>query len=169
MKIVKPPIRESNLKPPFIFLAGSIEMGAAEDWQNIISNDLSTFEGTIFNPRRDEWDSSWEQSIKNDKFKEQVTWELDSLDASDIIVFYFAPKTKSPISLLELGKYIDKGKKLFVICPEGFWRKGNIEILCDRYNVKLYLSIDEAILDIKSSIESYGKTYNFTDFLINSM
>lgn len=55
---------------------------------------------------------------------------------------YFDPKTMSPISLLELGLYATS-KKLHVICPEGFWRKGNIEIVCSKYNIPLYNSIEE--------------------------
>ncbi len=94
-----------EIKPPYtlpkkIFLAGSIEMGKAENWQEKIVN---TFNKSylFFNPRRDDWDSSWEQKIENVQFNEQVTWELNALDSSDIIVMYFDPNTKSPISLLE--------------------------------------------------------------------
>jgi hypothetical protein len=66
------------------------------------------------------------------------------LDSSDIIVMYFDPNTKSPISLLELGLYAASGK-LIVCCPEGFWRKGNVDIVCQRYKVPTVETIEDLI------------------------
>ena len=37
------------------------------------------------------------------RFPEPVRWELDMLDAADLVVMYLAPGTRSPVSLLELG------------------------------------------------------------------
>ena len=59
---------------PSIFLAGSIEMGKAIDWQTKIQDIMKDENVTIFNPRRDDWDSSWEQKMENEKFREQVEW-----------------------------------------------------------------------------------------------
>ena len=72
----------------------------------------------------------------NLKFREQVEWELDGLDRADVIAMWFMPGTKSPITLLELGLYARSGK-LLVGCPEGFWRKGNIEVVCRKFDVPL--------------------------------
>jgi hypothetical protein len=47
-------------------------MGKAENWQDKITQALSDTNITIFNPRRDDWDSSWVQDISNEKFKEPV-------------------------------------------------------------------------------------------------
>jgi hypothetical protein len=85
-----------------VFLGGSIEMGKAEDWQKLLIKALSDKQIIFLNPRRNNWDSNLEQTITNPEFKLQVTWELTALEFSDIIVMYFDPNTKSPISLLEL-------------------------------------------------------------------
>jgi hypothetical protein len=127
-----------------IFLAGSIEMGKAENWQKRIVDELSDKGYTFLNPRRDDWDSSWEQKIENKQFNEQVSWELKALELADIIVMYFDPNTQSPISLLELGLHARDGK-LIVLCPEGFWRKGNVDIVCEKYGVKQVESFEELI------------------------
>jgi hypothetical protein len=132
-----------------IFLAGSIEMGKAIDWQSEIENKLKDFDVTLFNPRRDDWDSSWEQSIDNKEFKEQVVWELDSLDKSEKIVFFMDKDTKSPITLLELGLYANSGK-CCVYCPDGFWKKGNVDIVCERFSIPMVDSIDELVKFIKN-------------------
>ena len=120
-----------------VFLAGSIEMGQAENWQTKVEASLADCEVVIFNPRRDDWDSSWKQSIDDPQFREQVEWELDALERADVIVMYFDPGSKSPISLLELGLFARSGK-MVVCCPQGFWRKGNVDIVCAKYGIKHY-------------------------------
>ena len=136
-------INKRDFNKPSIFLAGSIEMGNAENRQEELTK-IFQRDFNIFNPRRDNWDNSLEQSINNPQFYEQVTWELNALDKSDLIIMYFDPNTKSPISLLELGLYATS-KKLHVICPEGFWRKGNVDIICKKYDIPLYETINEFI------------------------
>jgi hypothetical protein len=154
LSIIKPPTpfpfeKVRGVVPRSVFLAGSIEQGAAEDWQTKvikhINDEVKTFKDAyyIFNPRRDSWDASWVQSIDNPQFNEQVNWELTALDISKKILMYFDPNTKSPISLLELGLYANS-RKLIVCCPNGFWRKGNVDIVCKRYEIPLYSDLDRA-------------------------
>ena len=150
-EVIKPPYRKLS-----IFLAGSIEMGIAEDWQSKIEKELDGLDVTIYNPRRDSWDSSWVQSIHNEQFREQVEWELDHLDKSDVIVMYFDENTKSPISLLELGLYASSGK-MIVYCPEGFWRKGNVDIVAQRYDIRQVNSFNELLVALKSVASKYYK------------
>jgi hypothetical protein len=134
-----------------LFLGGSIEMGKAEDWQKKLIKSLEDEKIIFFNPRRDDWDSSWEQKITNPEFKKQVTWELKALESSDVIVIYFDPKTKSPISLLELGLHA-KSEKLIVLCPDEFYRKGNVDIVCERYGIKQVETFEDLVSEIKSKI-----------------
>lgn len=136
MQVYKPPSEIPFASPEYqVFFAGSIEQDTAEDWQARLTTMLAKLPGIIYNPRRDTWDASWEQKFTNAKFKEQVDWELDALDAADRILMYFDPNTKSPITLLELGLYAES-KRLVVCCPDGFWRKGNVDIVCNRYEIQ---------------------------------
>lgn len=135
-----------------VFLAGSIEVDVAERWQDVVIENLKAEEVTLLNPRRTSWDTSWEQSINNPKFNEQVTWELDALEKSDVVILYFDKNTKSPISLLELGLFATSGK-LIVCCPDGFWRKGNVDIVCQRYGVEQVASLEELINEIKKRLK----------------
>jgi hypothetical protein len=146
--IFTPPqnISTRNRLKKSVFLAGSIEMGAAEDWQKSLGEWLSEKNYNVFNPRRTDWDSSWIQSYENPQFSQQVKWELNSLDKADWIVMYLDPNTKSPISLMELGLHAGS-KKLLVVCPDGFWRKGNVEVVCSIYDIPLFNSLD----DLKTS------------------
>ena len=117
-------------------------MGSAEDWQTFLEEKLSGMDILLLNPRRDNWDASWLQDKTDPRFREQVEWELNALEAANLIVIYFAPHTKSPISLLELGLFARSGK-LIVCCPDGFWRKGNVELVCEKYGVKQVESLND--------------------------
>lgn len=134
-----------------VFLAGSIEMGVAEEWQKRVVRELSDMPIRFLNPRRNDWDSSWKQNKDNDKFVEQVVWELTSLEKADIIIMYFDPNTKSPISLLEMGLHA-REKKLVVLCPEGFWRKGNVDIVCEFYEIDQVDTFEELIKYVKDKV-----------------
>ena len=127
-----------------LFLAGSIEMNSAEEWQSDVLRQLAETDWVVLNPRRGSWDSSWEQRIDQPEFKEQVEWELAGLERADRILLYFDPRTKSPISLLELGLFAKSGK-LVVVCPEGFWRKGNVDIVCAKFGITRADTISEAL------------------------
>ncbi len=156
MKIIKAPQKyySDEKYGMVVFLAGSIEMGTAENWQEKLCRGLEG-DYLILNPRRDDWDSSWEQSITNSQFREQVKWELSAMEQADIITMYFDPHTKSPITLLELGLWAGKKpKKLIVCCPDGYWRKGNVDILCAKYGVRQVNSIGE-IIGYLSVIKGY--------------
>lgn len=139
--------------PVKIFLAGSIEMGVAINWQTELTNNLLEFDKNlhIYNPRRDDWDSSWEQSMNNAQFYSQVQWELDHLEKADIIAMYFDPSTKSPISLLELGLYAKSGK-LVVYCPDEFWRTGNVDIMGARYGFHIFNDVNTWNVELKRRI-----------------
>ncbi len=141
-----------------VFLAGSIEIGKAEDWQQRIASGLQHMDVLVLNPRRAHWDAGWEQSIDNPKFRQQVEWELDALDAAGLVIMYFAPETKSPITLLEMGIHAAANpEKMIVCCPDGFWRKGNVDIVCKRYNVRQVDSLDALVAAIVHYVQGEKK------------
>jgi hypothetical protein len=136
---------------PKIFLAGSIEMGSAEPWQDELIKRYDSYEVVFFNPRRPDWDSSW--SDTSDAFNEQVNWELDHLEMADMIILYFDPETKSPISLLELGLFA-RDYKIVVCCPDGFWRKGNVRIVCERAKIPLIHNKEKLLESLDLALSS---------------
>ena len=156
VSVIYPPNRVTH--PTYsIFLAGTIDMGKSTDWQQHSINTIESFdiatELTIYNPRRSDWDSSWKQEITDPQFNEQVNWELDMLEQADIILLYFQKDSLSPISMLELGLF-SKHKKMFVCCEEGFWRKGNIDIVCQRNGISTYTELDKMLIDLKEIIKN---------------
>ena len=146
MQVIKAPdpVISTNPLAKILFLAGSIEMGQASNWQDEVEKLLANTGWVILNPRRDDWDSSWIQSKDNPKFREQVEWELNGLEAAQKVLMYFDPATKSPVSLFELGLFAQAPHKMIVVCPEGFWRKGNVDIVCERYGIRQFSNLEEA-------------------------
>ncbi|KAI1793500.1 hypothetical protein LXA43DRAFT_885676 [Ganoderma leucocontextum] len=137
-----------------VFLAGSIEMGKADNWQPRLTERLRDVPCTIFNPRRHHWDTTWEQRKTNPNFSEQVNWELDRLHEADVIAMYFDPKTTSPITLLELGLHAaDGADKLVLCCPDGYYRLGNVEVVCERHNIPVLGSFDELVEEVKERLQ----------------
>lgn len=152
MQIVLPPERFNPNGKYTVFLAGSIEMGKAVDWQQDFCDKLKKYDINVLNPRRSNWNSSWIQSIHNPEFKEQVDWELRCLSMADLILMYLQPDTLSPISMLELGLFADSGK-MIVCCPNTFWRRGNIDIVCENRNIISCDNIDDLLLIAINKIE----------------
>ena len=156
--IIKPPAKFEGVGSYTIFLAGTIDMGEALDWQKMVQDKLAQFGDwlTILNPRRDDWDSSWEQSIDEPQFKQQVLWELDGQKAADLIIFCFAineeeaEKAKAPITLLELGMF--HNKQAVICCPQGFYRKGNVDIVAERFGIPIYENFDEMLEDVAAGL-----------------
>lgn len=154
MKVIQAPNRVEDWdKPLTVFLAGSIEMGLADDWQqeaiDLFEKLMPKKESSrtvILNPRRDDWDSSWEQTYENPSFSQQVRWELDCQEKCDWILMYFDPMTESKITLLELGAF--RNKEMVVVCPEGYCRKGNVDIFCERNGITQKKTLKEAVKHI---------------------
>ena len=155
MNEVKPP-KDYKWYPedmPRVFLAGSIEMGTAENWQARVAKELEEYNIVLLNPRRDNWDASWKQTLDSPKFVEQVNWELDGQERADYILMYFDPNTKAPITLMELGLFADKEALVIVCCPDGFWRKGNVQIVCERNGISCHNTFEEMMAEIKTELD----------------
>lgn len=141
--VLKPPASlPATFDSPSLFLAGSIEMGLAPQWQQTVEQALERSSITILNPRRDDWDSTWQQALTNPQFAAQVAWELEAQERADCIAMFFAPETQAPITLLELGLFARTGK-LVVCCPPGYWRKGNVDVVCQRYGIQQVPTLGE--------------------------
>jgi len=170
MQIVEAP---SSLKPFLVskaikvFIAGSIELGKARDWQTEFieklnkERSLKKVDVVLFNPRRRDWNDSWREDINNPQFREQVEWELEAQKIANIIPMHFEPKALAPITLMEFGLNIQLRcvamqvdgwnfiprlpSRLVVHCPKGFWKKGNVDIICARYNIKQVETLSDLI------------------------
>lgn len=118
--VVTPPSLFFPSSGPKIFLAGSINMGLARDWQSevikYIKEIWTDFDVTVYNPRRTE-------DFTPEMEEEQVAWEACMLQNADYILVHLAAEGGvSPMSLLELGLYM-RDKKLYLSMEDGYPRK----------------------------------------------
>lgn len=142
-----------------IFMAGSIDMGEAENWQEKLCKELKELANnekkhiTVFNPRRDDWDSSWTESINNTQFFDQISWKLDNIEKCNYEVVFLSKESKAPITLLELGKISElKNKKVIVFCPDGYHKKGNVDIVCYRKDIPVTETFEEFMETLKETL-----------------
>lgn len=148
-QVIYAPSDEAPRGVQSVFLAGTTSKVDKSDWRETLSTSLFDVPVTIYNPYRADWDSSWREDINFAPYREQVEWELDKQDKADIVVVYFHPATQAPVSLLELGICARVPGKAIVVCPEGYWKRGNVQIVCKKFGFEMVNSIDglrEAIM-----------------------
>lgn len=128
-----------------MFLAGTIDMGTAEDWQERAAELFRQKDGSflLYNPRQAEWHPEREGEMDY-----QVNWELEHLEKADYILMNFLSGSQSPVTLLEMGLHA-RGGKLLVVCTPGYFRYDNVRITCQRYSIPLYATLEEAIDTIR--------------------
>ena len=150
MQLVQPPTPLSTLSlEKAVFLAGSIDLGKSIDWQAQLALFLADSPGILLNPRRAQWDSSWLAEAAFPPFREQVEWELAAMEAAGMVAFYFAPESQAPVTLLELG-LAARERKAVVCCPPGYWRKGNVEVVCEHYNIPMVTALEDLCQEIRT-------------------
>ncbi|KAJ5382819.1 hypothetical protein N7517_000730 [Penicillium concentricum] len=141
-QVIYAPSKEAPRGTKSIFLAGTTTRVDTHDWRELLSTALSDVPVTIYNPYRADWDSSWREDINFTPYREQVEWELEKQEKADIVIVYFHPATQAPISLLEFGLCARVPEKAIVACPEGYWKRGNVQIVCKRYGVEMVDDVD---------------------------
>jgi hypothetical protein len=166
-QIIKPDTEDQQVEKSntTIFLAGSIDNGAASLWAHDVQQAMSEYDDvTLWNPRREHWLTDLVTRASEPIFNEQVNWELDRIEDCDIPFFYFEAGSVSPITLQELGFVIGTRRgdmtaatayvhKPVVVCPEKYWRRGNVEIMCARHDVRVYDTLDEGIEALKIAVQ----------------
>lgn len=115
--------RFPNNRSKVVFLAGGITK--CVDWQNQFINlaeEKSNNEANILfiNPRYSDY------SYTEEKERLQVIWEAKYMDMADAVLFWFTPPTLNPITLFELGKFINTSKKLFIGIHPNYEKKNNV-------------------------------------------
>jgi hypothetical protein len=138
-QIIMAPDRQSILHQA-VFLAGSTK----GTWRQDIKAALSRYAVTILDPYREDWEVVFKHEERRyPPFRHQVDWELDMQERASVVVVYFHPDTQAPVSLLELGLSVGR-RKTVVVCPAGYWKRGNVQVVCDRYGVEIIESDSQA-------------------------
>lgn len=134
-----------------VFLSGSIDTPPAT-WQKTMTAELSHLDVTLLNPHREDWDATWREDPSFKPWAEQVKWELDGMENADIMAVYFGPRTPAPITLLELGLWARSGKCV-VGCSENYPKRGNVRVVCERYEIEFVGTVGELVDGVKRKLQ----------------
>ena len=158
-------IKGNNL---FVFLGGPIQ--GAPNWQSKICDDLSGYENLVItNPRRKSLDKS------KFNYNEQVKWESEYLNESDILVFWL-PKEEEKIegrmygqtTRFEIGEWMAKcSSKIIIGIDEDFPMKRYIKNRLEKdYDIKVLDTYNEVLKSTQRRIDYLSESK--TDIFLTS-
>lgn len=154
MILTAPDRKWLHFRPSFLYLFAAGGITGAEQWQMPYCEDLDRRYDNliIYNPRRENYDAL-DPAVEY----EQIKWEFDCLQMSDIITFWFSPATIQPITLLEFGKALvwsnsqaKSRPKVFIAAHPDYVRRRDVIIQAALENPKLVVheSIEELTLAV---------------------
>ena len=163
---VQAPLRPASLPhgSVAVFLGGSTAMlastGSWYSWRGDIAAALDDLPVVVLDPYRADWDSTWREAEDDDRFVDQVLWELEMQERADLLVVVFAPGTKAPVSLLEMGMRVGqvrgdetrRGSKLVVVCSDEFWKAGNVRIVCKRFGIPCLSNVEDLEATLRTRV-----------------
>lgn len=152
-----------------LFLAGPTEVPWRDEFLALLEKHLllllnddnsPRIQGlTIYDPFQPDWDATWrEDYVADPRFRAQVDWELDRQDAAAAVAVFFDARTRAPVSLLELGLCARRrtGRAL-VGCQPGFWKRGNVQAVCERYGLPLEDSLEGLVARVVTTVLEEGQ------------
>lgn len=127
-----------------LFLAGGITN--CPDWHKEVVESLKDLPITIFNPRR----GVYLEDLGHEE--KQVSWEFKYLHKASAISFWFPKETLNPITLFELGSWINSDKKIFIGMHPDYEKKNNIIIQTRlaRPEIEIVYSLEDLTNQIKN-------------------
>jgi len=137
-----PDVIPSTQGKKILFLAGTIRNSS--DWQSQLIEKIKTLDIVVYNPRRKYWPEDPNAAI------EQIKWEYQHLQDADIISFWFAKTSISPITLFELGSWIKTTKLLAVGIEPGYPRELDVIIQTglEQPDLRIFRNLDHLANEI---------------------
>ena len=121
-------MKKYNISPEEVscFLAGGIT--DCPNWQKEVIEELSKYEDTdtlvVFNPRRENFPIHDPNASA-----EQIAWEFEYLNKSDIFSMYFdGGESLQPICLYELGRHLTRNSVKVISVQDGYKRANDVII-----------------------------------------
>lgn len=130
-----------------IFLGGGIT--ECPNWQEQLTKrfaaEFINEPVTILNPRRANFPIDDPSAAER-----QIKWEYEHLELATAIIFWFSPPTLNPIVLFEFGKYMNRGRPLFVGCDPEYARTQDVLIQTqfERPEIKIATSLEELSIQV---------------------
>lgn len=157
-QIIRAPKRQPFSHKTVLFLAGTTATQGQEDWRRVVLEAIKGYPVTVLDPVRTDWDDSWVEDVEFDPFRKQVEWELDMQEEANTIAMFFDPSKEGMVSLLELG-LCARSDKAIVACPRGYVKRGNVQLVCRRFGIRVVDSAEQLVQAVVDRIsrETEGK------------
>jgi len=139
---------EYNGKGKSIFLAGGITN--CRDWQKEMIEKLKDLPISVLNPRRENFPNDGSNAQEK-----QIRWEFEHLHKATAISFWFSKETLNPITLFELGSWINSDKKLFIGIDPDYQKKFSVitQTKLARPEIEVVFSLEELTDQIQDCLE----------------
>uniref|UniRef100_L7J460 Uncharacterized protein n=1 Tax=Pyricularia oryzae (strain P131) TaxID=1143193 RepID=L7J460_PYRO1 len=131
-----------------VYLAGSTTGSGTADWREALVGSLAHLPVTWVDPSRPEWDESWREDYDHEPFREHVKWELDMKRRADLVVVHLAASSRPSDGLLELGEMAGARRRCKVVCENGYQKRGDVVMLCQRHEIAVFGSVGELARDL---------------------
>jgi len=131
-------LRNLNDDKMLLFLAGSIDLELPGNWRKSVTSALEDY-FNFFDPTTLKYNS-----MKDAEWEEHIKWELEAMKSSDLVLINFLENSASPISLVELGLNT-MNNKLIVVCPDNFYKRKYIQVLCEYYSTPIFSALNTAL------------------------
>ena len=144
--VLKPPAPLPAVAPfKSVFLSGSMDLRESVPWRSRFADELEGF--LIFDPTQIDFDDTWGTRFADQRFRGLVEWEVRAMLLSNLVAVNFCEHLQSPITLFELGLMATRGpdRRVAVHCPERFWKKGRVEIVCAMFGIYQAASLEDLI------------------------
>ena len=114
-----------------VYFSGAM---TGEDWQSKFTTKLEDLRVDVFCPR---YPSSHTVPAPDGLFE----WEIDHMSIANVIAFNFISNEDCSSALIALGMYA-RTDRIIVCCDDEFYKKGDIDALCDREDIPQVDSLD---------------------------
>jgi hypothetical protein len=78
------------------------------------------------------------------------------MEEADLVFVYFASEGLSAVTMFEFGHCLAKMQNgrgtMLVCCEDGYARRGNVQIACARYDIKLLDTMENVVEEIKGTL-----------------
>lgn len=143
---------------PSVFLGGGIT--GCLDWQTTTIDTLTEggVDAVVFNPRRVSWPGTGSNGPET---VAQIAWEYERLANADIVSFWFDGATLCPITLLELGVFLNTDRPLVVSCAEDYQRRFDVIRQCSHYrpDVMVNTGLFQHISAIEEAVAGHDERF----------
>jgi len=125
-----------------VYLSGNADTGWRNDFKDRVARDI-----TIFDPIDPKY-----SSFDEDEKANQIAKELETIEDSELVVFYLCSEWKSFYSMLKLGDAVGRGKQVIVLIEPGTESEEKITRYCEYRGVLVVDNMEDLVENVEECL-----------------